>query len=449
MDFIEFCRKIISFDSSPSQGNEAVARCFLNTANEHGYRIESMTDVLADQTQLNIIISPPNSSAKEEFLFQTHLDTTDPGPYGLWSKTGHNPFDAHIIDGKIYGLGAADVKLDFACKLEALKRFPLNTEWKIRPVLIGTYGEEIGMAGMLKLIRRGKIKARRALVGEPSDLHLIHAGKGMASVEIHVPFSHTEKKFRAEHDLLESSSTHSKVFNGRAAHSSTPQYGDSAIKKMFQYLTQLPEDLVVMDAEGGVSFNTVPARAFLEIEPISSGQIDPMSKKLALIYKSIENIEEKFLEYQDAGFSPSHPTLNIGVVRTSESMVSLYGNCRTTPSVGFETYQEWMNVLKTYCQTVGGEFRVATYNPPFFSAKESEFALGCLEELKNIGLKPQLITQPSTNEASLLSRVKVECLCFGPGIREGNIHTPHEHVKVEDLYKAVDFYQKIMERFCL
>ena len=74
---------------------------------------------------------------------------------------------------------------------------------------------------------------------------------------------------------------------------------------------------------------------------------------------------------------------------------------------------------------------------------------GCRDELRAMGLSERLTTQPSTNEASIFSRTGIECLCFGPGKREGNVHTPSEHVAVEDLHKAVEFYKRVIERFCL
>ncbi len=448
MDFIESCRKIISLDSTPSQGNKEVAQFFLELGQQSGFHIETMSEVLTDQPQINLLFRPQANSGQEEFLLQTHLDTTDPGPYGLWTKTGHNPFDAHIIEGNIFGLGTADVKLDFFCKLEALRSFKDQKTWKVLPVLVGTFGEEQGMVGTLRIIRKNKIKAKRALIGEPSGLQIINAGKGMAAVEIRIPFSEAENQFRSEHNLRESSSTHSKVFNGKPSHSSNPQLGDSAIKKMFEYLSQLPEDLTIMDVEGGVNFNTVPASAFLEIEPVS-GQQDPMSKKLTTIYGAICDLEQKFLQYEDPGFSPSHPTLNIGMIKTLDNHIFISGNCRITPSVSLETYQKLMNDLKAECQKVGADFRVTDYKTPFSTAKNSEFTQGCLHDLEALGLSTELLSQSSTNEASLLSRVNIECLCFGPGAREGNIHTPNEHVAIKDLQTAIEFYKKAITRFCI
>jgi succinyl-diaminopimelate desuccinylase len=69
--------------------------------------------------------------------------------------------------------------------------------------------------------------------------------------------------------------------------------------------------------------------------------------------------------------------------------------------------------------------------------------------LKQLGIQPELITQASTNEASLWSRVGVDCVAFGAGAREGNTHTPHESVQVMDLEKSTEFYARMIERFCL
>lgn len=79
----------------------------------------------------------------------------------------------------------------------------------------------------------------------------------------------------------------------------------------------------------------------------------------------------------------------------------------------------------------------------------SILAKGCLDELRDMGLDDKPITQASTNEASIFTRVGIECICFGPGRREGNVHTPQEHVAIEDLHKAIEFYKRVIERFCL
>ncbi|GIL18810.1 MAG: hypothetical protein BroJett040_25610 [Oligoflexia bacterium] len=448
MEFIEACRQFISIDSTPDQGSDKIAQLAAELCRSRGLIVEEQEEVAADLKQANVIARPVSGRPMSEFMLQTHLDTPDPGPFGLWEKTGCNPFDAHIIDGNIYGLGTADVKLDFLCKLEAISAYSAQTKWKLPPVLVGTFGEETGMAGTLKLIRKNKVTPKMALIGEPSNLELITSGKGMATVEIRIPFEEDEKKYREEHNLRESTSTQSRVFHGRSAHSSTPHLGESAIKKMFDYLLQMPEDLVVMEIDGGVNFNTVPANAFLELDLVSGHKM-PMSSKLARLYRAILNLEELFLQFRDNGFNPPHPTLNIGIIRTHADHVFLSGSCRLPPVVTNETYERWMKGLQEVCQKIHADFKITDYKRPFKTDENSIFVRGCLSELKAMGLSDKIGTQPSTNEASLLSRVGVDCISFGPGVREGNIHTPHEHVSIQDLKRAVEFYKRVIERFCL
>jgi acetylornithine deacetylase/succinyl-diaminopimelate desuccinylase-like protein len=439
---------MIAFDSTPAQGTRELVLWLAEMARERGLHAEIQEEVFGDQPQANVIIRPVAGRPSLELLLQTHLDTPDPGPFGLWTETGHNPFDATIIEHKIYGIGAADVKLDFLCKLEALSGFSGDTAWRLPPVLVGTYGEELGMIGTLKAIRKNKISAKMALIGEPSELQVITAGKGIATVEIRIPYSEEERRYRFEHNLRESTSTESRIFNGKAAHSSTPHLGESAIKKMFEYLLQLPENIVVMEADGGVNFNTVPANAFFEIDPVST-IADPMSKKLAAIYRALMDLENQFLAYQDRDFNPSHPTLNVGLVRTFEDHIFLSGSCRIPPIVTNEVYEGWMMGLRRKCEAINAEFRVTDYKRPYRTDENSIFVRGCVAELEEMGLSPKTTTQASSNEASLWSRTGIECISFGPGIREGNIHTPKEHVLIDDLKKAIEFYRRVIGRFCL
>ncbi|MBO9668201.1 MAG: M20/M25/M40 family metallo-hydrolase, partial [Bdellovibrio sp.] len=381
MDLIEACRQFIAIDSTPSHGNRELARWAAAFCRQNGLHVEEQEEVVGDLEQVNIIARPVSERPSAEFLFQTHLDTVDPGPFPLWTLTGSNPFDAHIIDGNIYGLGAADVKLDFLCKLVAIASFGNNRAWRLPPVLVGTFGEESGMQGALKLIRKNKVAAKMALIGEPSDLKLINAAKGFASVEVRIPFSEEEIAYRNEHNLRESTSTQSKLFRGKAAHSSTPHLGESAINKMFEYLMMLPDTVNIMEIDGGINFNTVPSHAFLEIDMVSTVKT-PIAKKLANIYRGLKSLELEFLKYKDEDFFPSSPTLNIGLIRTNEDDIQLSGSCRLPPVITHETYEAWMDQLRQVCEENGAVFRVNDYKKPYRTEVNSILVKGCLDELR-------------------------------------------------------------------
>lgn len=447
MEFIEACRKFISIESSPSTGNWELVEFAAELCRLAGLYVDIQQESQNGILQANIIARPQEQIPKEEFMLETHLDTPDPGRFGLWTKTGANPFNASIYQDSIYGLGAADVKLDFLCKLEAIKslaHLPLKTPF----VLVGSFGEETGMQGALKLIRKKKVFAKRALIGEPTDLKLVHAGKGIAVVEFDIPFSQEEMDYREQHDASESSSTQSKIFVGKAAHSSHPELGDNAIRKMMDYFIKLPEGLMLMDMQGGVNYNSVPAHAVLEIDVVGSIQ-DAIGKKLIQIFKAIEHVEKEFKKYPDYKFDPKEPTLNIGMLRTYNEYIRISGCCRTPLNVTSKVFEEWMHIINTACSQVGAQFKLLDYKQAFQTNEKSEFVQICQSELRKMGLNETLASQALTNEANIFSRLGIECLVFGPGIGVGNSHEPNEFVKLDSLNQAIQFYKQIIERICL
>lgn len=445
MDFVETCRRLIAVDSSSSHGSQKIAEVAAVLCHERGLQVDLQTDFHGGLAQANVIARPVGlARAGSELMLQTHLDTIDPGPFQMWAKNGQNPFDAVIMDGRLHGLGAADSKLDFLCKLEALASFGPRKDWKLPPVLVGTYGEEAGMAGALKLIRKNMVSAKMAVVGEPTDLRLVNAAKGFAKIEILLPFSEDEARYRREHDLRESTSTQSRLFHGKASHSSS-EGGESAILKMLDFLEQLPGGVVVMEIDGGQSTNTTPANAFIELEAASVKS--PIAPKICALYKKLKTLEAEFENHADAEFTPPAPTLNIGLVRTLEDHVQFAGSCRLPPSVTQQVYEQWMQSLGEFCRELGGTFRMNDYKKPFRTPTNSILVKGCLDELRGMNRNDRVTTQSSANEASLFSRIGVDCVCFGPGSREGNVQD--ESVLLDDLKTATEFYRRVIGRFCL
>lgn len=445
--FIEACRKFIEIDSTPSIGTLELAHFAAELCRTVGLHVELQNETHNGLDQANIIARPIKIRPDNEILLQTHLDTSDPGTYGLWTKTGANPFNASIYQDKLFGLGAANTKLDFLCKLRAVAELQERT-WRLPYVLVGTFGEELGMPGAIKLIRKKKISAKMALVGEPTDLRLVHAGKGFAGVEIEIPFSEEEMEFRARHDLSDGITTQSRIFIGKAAHSSIPHLGESAILKMLDYLTKLPQGIAVMELEGGITYNTIPAHAVLEID-MAGGLKDTISQKIARIWKAIRDVEQSFQSYPDHAFHPPVPTLNIGMIRTYEDFIKISGCCRVPPTVSNEVYEEWMEVLRSACHDVGAVFRVTDYKQPFRTSLDAPLIKACQEELAALQLPTECGAQPVTNEANVFSRFGIECVVVGPGQGVGNSHAPNEQVSIKQLEDATRFYRGVLEKVCL
>jgi acetylornithine deacetylase/succinyl-diaminopimelate desuccinylase-like protein len=447
LSFLDDCRRLVALDSTPSHGNLSAAEFVGKLCEDAGLHVGYQRESLEGVDQCNVIARPQKEMPPKEILLQTHLDTVHAGHFSQWTKTQSNPFNASIYDDLIYGLGTADVKLDFLCKIEAAKEFigrPMKTPF----VLVATFGAQNGMNGAIKLMRRKKLSATCALVGEPTQMRLVNAGTGLALVEISIPFSEEERLYRRNHDLNESTSSQSRMFGGRAAHSSDPMGGENAIMKMMEYLAHLPDGIAVMDMHGGVDYNTVPSSAVLEIDSVA-GFPDPILPKISQIYASLMALEKDLREFREDGFQPPHPTMNLGTIRTVETEVRISGSCRLPPTVTDAIYERWMSKLGDAVQAVGATFRVRDYRGGFTTAEASPFARGAQEILRKMGLDDNLKKLPVTSEANVFSRLGVECLVWGPGQSVGNSHAPNENIKVSDLKVATAFYKHVIERFCL
>lgn len=449
MSLVEVCRKLISIDSCPTSSTVELVEYLAQLAEQAGLQVEVMQEVQNGITQANIIVRTPDHKVGDrEFLLQTHLDTVDPGNFALWKKNDFNPYDAVIEDGKIYGLGAAEVKLDFICKLNALAKMKDRPFNALKPVLVGTFGEETGMQGALKLVRKNKINAKYALIGETSDLKIINAAKGFAVVEVRIPISEEEIAYKQSRELAESTTTQTKVFSGKSAHSSTPHLGDNAIQKMLDFLQKMPENMVLIEVDGGTRFNMIPSQAMVELEMVSHIK-NPTLQKLNKIYQVIQEVDVDMRLHVDKEFEPSHSTWSAGIIRTQSDSILLGGSCRILPNVTQEQYELWMKKIQQVCEECGAQFRITDYKRPYRTNESSVLIKSAQSILEKMGLEPRCLSLASTNEASLFTRLGIECICFGAGVREGNVHTPEEHVKIEDLEKATAFYEQMIERFCL
>ncbi len=104
-------------------------------------------------------------TAGKHLLFAGHTDVVPPGDAAAWT---HPPFAAEIVDGTIYGRGAADMKSGVAAFIAAIARAPQTG----RISLAITNDEEAdAVNGTDKLMSWAEAQGHRfdfAIVGEPS-----------------------------------------------------------------------------------------------------------------------------------------------------------------------------------------------------------------------------------------------------------------------------------------
>jgi acetylornithine deacetylase len=136
---------------------------------------------------------------------------TDTVPFNAERWTD-DPFALTERDGKLHGLGTADMKGFFAAALHAIARF--DRGHLQQPItLLGTADEESTMDGARALAQKGERLGQYAIIGEPTSLQPIRKHKGVFYVQVTV--------------------------GGKAGHASNPALGVNAIEGLQLVLTAL------------------------------------------------------------------------------------------------------------------------------------------------------------------------------------------------------------------
>lgn len=157
--------------------------------------------------KINLVaVTKGGEASGVELALVCHTDTVPFDP--AWKEAVHPA----TRNGRVYGRGSADVKGFLACILAAVGEIDLKNLAKPLAVVL-TADEEVGCVGAKVLAREHAIRTRYMLIGEPTGMRPIRAGKGYALAEI--------------------------VVRGKEAHSAFPSEGRSAIFDAARIVTRL------------------------------------------------------------------------------------------------------------------------------------------------------------------------------------------------------------------
>ena len=230
MDALELTKELVRKDSS---GDCKKIGAYLETLlTREGFQVERQP---VDATGFNIIAR----KGRPEIIFLCHMDSVKAAG---WTR---DPFKASVERGRLYGLGAVDMKAGLAAAIVAARSVPDT-------MLVITIGEESTFNGILTFIKNTKALTARLLVcPEPTDLCIADSHRGCIVVEV--------------------------VAKGIPAHAARPELGRNALllcdalKAVERQLAELDSTMNIGYLEAGdrQSINQVAARAqaLLDIRP--------------------------------------------------------------------------------------------------------------------------------------------------------------------------------------
>jgi acetylornithine deacetylase len=256
LEVIALTRAIVDLDSTTGREG-AVGRWLAAHLRSTGYTV---VEQLVDGERINVLatLDPPR------VVFSTHFDCVPPF------------FPSRLEGDKLFGRGSCDAKGILAAQIVAASRLKAAG---VRDVgMLFVVGEERGSDGAIAANTLPQARGCQYLInGEPTDNRLGIATRGVLRLRL--------------------------KSTGRAAHTSHPELGESAIEKLIDALVRLrsiplPHDetlgrthYTVGLIDGGVAPNVVPPSATAEVLFRSVGSGDEIRAALQPLERQV-SVEE-------------------------------------------------------------------------------------------------------------------------------------------------------------
>ncbi|MFN8060877.1 MAG: acetylornithine deacetylase/succinyl-diaminopimelate desuccinylase family protein [Vicinamibacterales bacterium] len=335
--------------------------------------------------RVNVVGRRQGAAARPAVHLNGHVDVVPVGDG--WTR---DPFGGDVVDGRIYGRGACDMKAGIAAALfaaEAFRRADIPLAGTIE--LSATVDEESGgWAGVAHLARRGRISHRDldyVIIPEPLNVDRICVGhRGVYWFEV---------------------TTH-----GHIAHGSMPFLGVSAIEHMGEVLHAVRDELLPALARRTTAMPVVPdgaRHATLNVNALTGGQAGSPIQSPCVAHECVATFDRRFLK--EEGFEAAKAEIETLLARVAARVPHMRYDLRDLMVVH-----------------------------PVETPPRSPLTATLETAIRDIlGRDAALVASPGTYDHKHVARIGgiEHCVAYGPGILE-LAHQPDEWCGVDDLVDA-------------
>ncbi|MBN1249702.1 MAG: YgeY family selenium metabolism-linked hydrolase [Anaerolineae bacterium] len=321
-------------------------------------------------------------------MFDSHMDTVEVSEPDAWTS---DPYIATVRDGRLYGLGACDMKSGLAATVYGAALLARRRRKLAGSVLVACVGLEEPSEGTCTraLFEHDQICPDWVVIAEPSNLQVVRAQRGHLEMSVTV--------------------------RGKSAHSSAPELGSNAIYAAARLIFGLeilagqlmtdpflgPGVLAVTEIKSfGASLNAIPHRC------------------------------EMFLDRR----------LTVG---ETEALALL----EVQRVIAREGVAADVHVIEHDVVThTGRRLRARRASLPWALDERHPLVQAMIEAARSAGMRPTITRWHFATEGAYTAAVaRVPTVGFGPGDPE-IVHCPNEHVELRQVYAAAQAYAALAER---
>lgn len=351
----------------------------------------------------NVIARREGRGAGQCIHFNSHIDVVEVG--SGWTQ---DPFGGALIDGKIYGRGACDMKGGLAASIIAAEAFiAAFPDFNGAIEISGTADEETGgYGGVAYLAEKGFFDPKRVqhvIIPEPLNKDRVclgHRGGWWAEIETF----------------------------GEIAHGSMPFLGDCAVRHMGAVIEKFETELFPAMAARKTDMPVVPLGArssTMNINSIHGGQAEQADDFTGLPSHCVPDscrivIDRRFL--------------------VEESLDQVRGEVENI-----------LEKLKSERPKFSYEMRELNRVLPSMTDRDAPIAASVARQIEQVLHKPaEFVASPGSYDQKHIDRIGTlkNCVAYGPGILE-LAHKPDEYIGVDDMMDSVHVMARCLQQILI
>lgn len=376
---LDIIKNLIAFDTTSCLSNLPLQDYVQTYLQRFGIPVTTIANAEGSKANLLAYIGPQDTPA---ILISGHTDVVPADP-SQWFVTA--PFTPHIVNGKLYGRGSADMKAFIAIALAKLA--PLHASLKGNSFIVAlSFDEEVGCQGaplMIPQIQEHAERIRGCIIGEPTSMQVGYAHKGHMAARATV--------------------------HGKGGHSGYPERGVNAISmaaRLIGFLDHVGEE---KRSAGQIDSRFEPPYSTVQTGIISGGT-------------ALNKIPEACTFDFETRPLPGHDPLQL------LDQVQHYFDNEVAPRVDPDRSCSHLVLENT------GQY-------PQFNETRTRF----IDWVRHLASETEpAVTLGFGSEAGLFAEIDIPTVVCGPG-SIFQAHLPDEYISLEQMALAERFFDKLIE----